>query len=63
MPVKPGKPIRWSEMANSDELFLEMATPTDEDVLITQTEIVSALSLFLNAPLVEQEEIIGPSQQ
>ena len=59
MPVPMGNPIRWSEMENSDELFLAMATPTPEDIEIAMAETIPILRALLEAELVEDEDIVG----
>jgi len=58
MPVPLGEPIRWSEMENSDELFLAMATPTPEEQEVARLDAIPLLKAFLEAELVEEEDII-----
>lgn len=59
--VPLGPPIRWSEMEDSEQLFLEMATPTLEEILIAMAAAVAvAVAAALeDAELVEDEDIVG----
>ena len=58
-----GPPIIWSEMdGDVDEIFLEMATLSQEDIELAISEMVPELRAFLEAELLEEEDIIGPAQ-
>lgn len=54
-----GEPIRWSEM-DGEDVLLELAIPSEEDIERARQMVVPALRILLNAPLVEEEDIIGP---
>jgi hypothetical protein len=46
-------------MEDSEELFLQMATPTSEDIEAARAEAVPFLRAFLEAQQVEKEAIVG----
>lgn len=57
--VPLGPPIRWSEMDDPEQLFLEMATPMLEEIEIAMAAAVAIAAALLNAELVEDEDIVG----
>ncbi len=55
--VKPGKAIRWSE--GEGDPFLEMATPTDEEIEAARAAILPAFRPLWDALQREEDNIIG----
>ena len=57
MAVPLGDYIRWSEMNSADfeDKFLELATPTEEEIELAKAEAVVPLKYLLEAELVEGE--------
>jgi hypothetical protein len=57
--VPPGKAIRWSE--GEGDPFLEMATPTEEEIEAAMAAILPSNRPLWEAPQREKSKIVGSS--